>query len=253
MQWNASLYDQKHDFVSKYGTSLLELLHPAAGENILDVGCGTGDLAHEIFLSGATVTGIDASREMIDEARRKFPQITFECTDAALYKKESYFDAAFSNAVIHWVKDQDGLISRIYHNLKPGGRFVAEFGAKGNVYAIIDAVRKELKQRGYGDYPPSGVWFFPTLGEYTSRLEAHGFTVRFAEVFDRPTELKDANNGIMQWLEMFGAGLLKEVKAGEKEDILYRVQENLRDKLVSDGRWYADYKRLRFRAVKEIK
>jgi|GEM_PF-5692899 len=70
-KWNANLYDQKHDFVSKFGENLVDLLAPQKHEHILDVGCGTGDLANEIALAGAVVLGIDASNDMINSVLSK--------------------------------------------------------------------------------------------------------------------------------------------------------------------------------------
>ncbi|MGH2645333.1 MAG: class I SAM-dependent methyltransferase, partial [Chitinophagaceae bacterium] len=91
MEWNASLYDKEHDFVSRYGENLIEILNPVAGEHILDLGCGTGDLAHEIFLTGCTITGVDSSEQMIKEAKKKFPQMKFACGDACNFEmNESY-------------------------------------------------------------------------------------------------------------------------------------------------------------------
>lgn len=251
MQWNAQLYDQKHDFVSRYGSGVVELLHPVKHEMILDLGCGTGDLTNEIALSGASVLGLDASEDMIEKARKKFPGIAFQWGDACYFKKENAFDAVFSNAVIHWIADQDTLIQQVYNNLKTGGRFVAELGAKGNVAKIIHAARKVLEQHGYsGDSNAIG-WYFPSAGEYATLLEQHGFTVRLLEVYDRPTELKDKDNGIVNWLDMFGARLFEGVDMQEKESILFEIQHTLENDLLSDGRWYADYRRLRFVAVKE--
>ena len=160
------------------------------------------------------------------------------------------FDAVFSNAALHWIpdEDQDALIESVRDALRPGGRFVAECGGHGNVAAVVDATRAELEARGHDTEHP---WYFPTVGEYASRLEAHGFEVRYATLFDRPTELDDGEDGLAAWLSMFGDGLLAPLAPDEREDVVAAVEDRLRDDLFRDGSWYADYRRLRFVAVRE--
>lgn len=75
--WKAYDYDRQLSFVSAYGKGVVELLAPQPGERILDLGCGTGDLAYEISVSGAYVTGMDYSAEMIERAKSKYPGLSF--------------------------------------------------------------------------------------------------------------------------------------------------------------------------------
>src|SRR5215470_17327052 len=127
-QWNAVQYDAKHSFVYEKAKALVELLAPKAGERILDLGCGTGVLTAEIAGRGAETLGVDQSEEMISQARKKFPALQFEVLDARELRFEAEFDAAFSNAVLHWIPEAEQVISGVARALKPGGRFVAEFG-----------------------------------------------------------------------------------------------------------------------------
>ena len=106
-EWNPDLYDEKHAFVSKLGEDLIELLQPQSGELILDLGCGTGDLSHLIKQSGATVEGLDASKEMVARAREKYPDIQFRPGDACSLNIYERYDAVFSNAVLHWIKEPE--------------------------------------------------------------------------------------------------------------------------------------------------
>lgn len=257
MQWNVELYDQQHAFVSKYGASLIELLQPQRDEKILDLGCGTGDLANQLFLKGCDVTGIDASQEMIDEATEKYPGIRFLCTDARDFdlreetgSKTIRFDAVFSNAALHWIKDPDAVLSRVFIHLKPGGRFVAEFGAKGNVDKMIKAIRRVLSVHNFTKQAAIVNWYYPSVGEYANKLEQDGFRIRFIESYDRPTILKDTENGIVKWLEMFGDGFFKGIEDSEKSRLLHEIQDCLYDDLFQQDKWVADYRRLRFWAVK---
>ena len=251
MKWNAELYDQKHAFVYQFGEELLELLDVKPGERILDLGCGTGHLARRIQNLGAAVAGIDSSPEMVHQAHENFPDIKFHVANAANFYFDQPFDAIFSNAVLHWIKDQDGLIKSVYENLKPGGRFVAEMGGQGNVGKLISAIQQVLLKHGYVDQAANILWYFPSLGEYAMRLEDYGFRVTFAQHYDRKTELKDGAEGITKWIVMFGSQYLQGVAEEEKETIFKEVSELLEPHYNEDGQWFADYKRLRFIAVKE--
>jgi len=166
IKWNAHLYDQKYDFVSKFGGSLVDLLAPQKNERILDVGCGTGDLAHEIAASGANVHGIDASHDMIITAQQKYPDITFHTMDATALHMTNQFDAVFSNAALHWMKQPDAVINNIYSALKPGGRFVAEMGGHGNIASIVRALQKSMEDNKLPYIKEYFPWYFPTVEEY---------------------------------------------------------------------------------------
>ncbi|WP_220483146.1 trans-aconitate 2-methyltransferase [Paenibacillus thiaminolyticus] len=106
-EWRPELYDSKLGFVSAHGQNVIELLQPKAGESVLDVGCGTGDLTARIRESGAHVVGIDKSEAMIAQARRKYPNLRFIVADAECPLPEAMaeaFDAVFSNAALHWMR-----------------------------------------------------------------------------------------------------------------------------------------------------
>ncbi|WP_156289745.1 class I SAM-dependent methyltransferase [Oceanobacillus salinisoli] len=247
--WNAQLYDGKHGFVSKHGSRLIELLEPKKGEVILDLGCGTGDLANDLFNSGVNVVGVDKSENMIEQARMKYPEISFYAADATELTYDHEFDAVFSNAVLHWVKPPHKALACIYLSLKNGGRFVAEFGGKGNVQTIIDEIIDQIKQNGNPFKEENFPWFYPSIAEYTALMEEVGFRVTFAQHFDRPT-LLEGENGLRNWVEMFAGSLLKDMMESEKESILTNVENNLREKIYEDGQWVADYKRIRVIGIK---
>lgn len=243
--WDTNRYDDSHSFVYEYGQDLLEMLEPTENERILDLGCGTGHLTGEIRSSGATVIGLDQSIEMVAEARSTYPDCEFVCADARTFAVDEPFDAVFSNAALHWINDQDAVLKSVADALEPGGRFVVELGGAGNVERITDALRSELRERGYDvDHP----WYFPSIGEYAPRLEDHGFEVRYATLFDRPTTLEGAD-GLESWLGMFGDHFFEALSADERMAVIEAVENDLRDELFREGDWIADYRRLRFVAV----
>ena len=251
MKWNAELYDNKHAFVSQYGEGVLELLDVKPGERILDLGCGTGDLAKLIWEHGADVLGIDASPDMIAKAKAKYPELDFSVANGTDFHFDELFDAVFTNAVLHWIHDADGVIKSVYNVLKTGGRFVGEFGGKDNNKLMLAAASTVLNKYGYIKGDVIIPWYFPSTAEYASRLEAGGFRVTFTSHFDRPTLLQDGRDGMVRWFDMFGSSLFQKIPAAELTQILNEITDLLQPTNEVDGEWYADYKRLRFVAVKE--
>lgn len=245
MSWDSALYQDRHAFVWRYGASVLELLAALADERILDVGCGTGQLTAEIAKAGAQVVGLDSSAEMIAEARRNFPNITFVLGDAAGFGFPEPFDAVFSNAALHWVKDADGAVESIANALRPGGRFVAELGGKGNTASVQAALRAVLGAEADERSP----WYYPSIGEYAPILERHGFEVRSAILVDRPTPL-EGEAGMDNWLRMFMHTYLREIPPERHDETLRQLVEHLRPARYRDGVWTLDYRRLRLVATR---
>ena len=250
IKWDSNLYDSKHDFVFKYGEDLINLLQPVKGEQILDLGCGTGHLANVIADSGAVVTGIDSSEEMIAKAKASFPGIDFSVQSAAEFVSQNKFDAIFSNAVLHWIKEKEQVIDCMFRNLKDNGRLVIEMGGKRNVETIIEALKSSLLKHGFNKQAAVEQWYFPSLSEYTGLLEKRGFRVTFAAHFNRETELKNTEHGIKDWIKMFGTSYLQDIDATSLDNILTGVEDKLRVTHFRDGKWFADYKRLRVLAIK---
>jgi trans-aconitate methyltransferase len=245
--WNANLYDDKYGFVSKYGEDLIGLLAPQKGECILDLGCGTGQLASEIAASGARVTGMDNSETMIEKARATHAGLQFEVKDARDFHYDEPFDAVFSNAALHWIDDQRSVIACIKSSLKPGGRLILEMGGKGNVQDILQALDEAMWEAGCRERLTGEGWYFPSIGEYAAILESGGFEVKTALHFERETALA---SDMQQWIRMFGAFFFRNMEPAETDRILARTEELLRPSHFRGGTWYADYKRLRMKAVK---
>lgn len=248
--WNANLYDGKHSFVSKYGDDLVGLLNPKKEEHILDLGCGTGDLTRILNDFGANVVGVDKSDTMINKAKTKFPSITFMVGDATTLEYRDEFDAVFSNAALHWIKSPKKVLNCIYNSLKENGRFVAEFGGKGNVTQITTEIKYQLNVLGLPFNEEQFPWFFPSVGEYTTLMEEAGFRVIFAHHFDRPTPL-DGVDGLRHWMEMFGKTMFEEFDKKTIHHINTNVENKLKESLFKENKWIADYKRIRVIGIKE--
>jgi trans-aconitate 2-methyltransferase len=248
--WDPALYDDRHSFVWKLAEDLIELLAPAPGERILDLGCGTGALTARLAERGAVVVGLDNSPAMLEKARAAHSHLRFELGDATTFSFPEPFDAVFSNAALHWVRDARAAVRRIAAALKPGGRFVAEFGGAGNCAGIMAALADAL--RAEGREPPAewSPWYFPTVEEYTALLARHGLRVEFAELFDRPTELDGGDAGLRGWIDMFGRALLAPAAVERREPVIAEAERRLRPSLFRGGKWLADYRRIRVKAVK---
>lgn len=255
-EWDAADYDDQCAFVYEYGERVTELLDVDAGTTVLDVGCGTGQLSRRLVDRGASVVGVDSSREMVTRARARHGNVDglrFVHGDARrlvdAVGADTAFDAVFSNAALHWVPgpDHDAVLDGVARLLRPGGAFVAELGGRGNVGNVVEAVRCELTERGYEAGDP---WYFPSVGAYAPRLESHGLEVRDAHLFARPTTLDRGEAGLREWLSMFGDGLFPALSDDEYAAVVSAVESRLEDEYFREGSWVVDYRRLRFRAVR---
>ncbi|HEX7668740.1 MAG TPA: methyltransferase domain-containing protein [Polyangiaceae bacterium] len=245
--WDPDQYAHHARFVSDLGAPVVALLAPVPGEYVLDLGCGDGVIARELLHRGCHVVAVDASPAQIEAARRL--GLDARIMDGEALDFDGAFDAVFSNAAIHWMKrDPDAVISGAFRALVPGGRFVAEFGGKGCVETIRRALIEALGRRGV-DGAALDPWYFPDVEEYGARLTAAGFRVELIETFPRPTPLP---TNVAGWLETFAqtflAGLPLEARTGFVEEICTVLKPSL---CSADGRWTADYVRLRFVARKD--
>jgi trans-aconitate methyltransferase len=245
--WDSALYEDRHSFVWKQSKDLIDILAPRPGERILDLGCGTGHLTAEIAARGAEVVGIDSSLSMIAQARQNFPKVKFQLADARDFRFEVPFDALFSNAALHWVKESERVVESMARALQRGGRLVLEMGAWGNIARVLEGVEGVLKEKGHTARNP---WYFPSLGEYARLLEHYGFEILQAQTFPRWNKLEHPERGMREWLEMFGGAYLEPVPPAQREGIVTAIEERLRPTLFRDGAWWADYRRLRVSAVK---
>lgn len=241
MDWNASFYADKHRFVAACGMRLLEFVDRSRGRSILDLGCGTGELTAELAVNGADVLGIDASADMIRLARETYPTLHFKILDALRLNFDAEFDTVFSNAVFHWIPDQDRLLGCIRQALKPDGRLVCEFGAADNARQVLATLFIVFAQHGrrfeHG-------FFYPTPDAYSQRLELNGFKPERVIAYDRPTPLRDGEAGLRNWIMQFLHPAFTSFSSAEQKAILSETETRLRPHLWDGIQWTVDYRRL---------
>ncbi|MDB4912350.1 MAG: Methyltransferase type 11 [Gemmatimonadetes bacterium] len=244
--WSAEGYARNARFVAELGEPVVDWLAPKPGERVLDVGCGDGALTASIVARGADVVGVDSSLSLVEAARARGIDARVMDVYALPFRQE--FDAGFSNAALHWMREPDLALANIARALKPRGRFVGEMGAQGNVAAISTAILAVLRAHGI-DGEARWPWYFPTPAEYAERLETHGFVVLRMELIPRPTPLP---TGMRGWLDTFANPFLAGVNDDERGAILEEVTSLLAPSLRGRaGAWTADYVRLRFAAQLE--
>ncbi len=234
-KWDAGDYARVGAFVALLGGAAVDLLDPQRGERILDVGCGDGTLTKQLIERGATVVGIDNSPQMIAAARAKgLDAIQLGVVDMPF---NAEFDAAFSNATLHWVREKEQAARAIFRALKPGSRFAGEMGGEANLKKLRDALDEELIIRGYVPPVEAGNWY-PSPEEFSAVYEAAGFEQIDARLIERPTPIE---HGVSQWVTTFRRGWLD--RAGVPEDERSEIGAAVADRVGSN---VADYVRLRF-------
>ncbi|MBZ5594321.1 MAG: methyltransferase domain-containing protein [Acidobacteriia bacterium] len=243
--WDPANYARHARFVSDLGSPVVELLAPQPAERILDLGCGDGALTKKLVDLGCEVVAVDSSAPQIEAARKLGLDARVMSAEALPFREE--FDAVFSNAVLHWITRADPMIAAVYRSLKPGGRFVAECGGYGCVHKIRMALVQALDRRGM-DGEARVPWYFPTPGDYATRLERVGFRVDSIALIPRLTPLP---GDIIGWLETFAQNFLDGLHGLARQEYLEEVRAALEPQLrESTGTWVADYVRLRFAATK---
>ena len=224
-----------HLLVDVESGAALDLLDPRPGERILDIGCGEGTLTRKIAERGATLLGIDNSPEMIAAARAKGVDALLLAAEDMQFFAE--FDAAFSNATLHWVLHKEQAARAIFRALRGGGRFAGEMGGEGNLKRLREALDDELIIRGYVPPIEASNWY-ASPDEFAAVYEVAGFREIDARLIERPTPIE---HGVAEWVTTFRRGWLDRAQVPESERA--EIGAAVADRVGSN---VADYVRLRF-------
>ena len=248
MDWNAENYQAVCGRVTEHGAQLADILQGLRPRRVLDVGCGTGVLTNHIAGFAAEVIGIDASAAMIEKAKNLYPGLDFRQMDACALPWTGSFDAVFSNAVFHFIPNQADLLQRIHQALADDGFLLAEFGAKGNIARLLDAVARVCAARGKLYVLR---FYYPAQEEYQALLEAQGFAVESIETFDRDTTLAGGASGLRDWVKQVFSVEMAWFSAPEREAVLDELESTLRAAQWDGESWHLPNKRLRALARKK--
>lgn len=180
--WDAARYHQVSDPQQVWGRRVLDRLAPAAGEHILDIGCGTGRLTadlHARVRGGACITAADRSWTMVAEARGYLPPAlaVVQADAAALPFRCDSFDAVFSTATFHWVPDHERLFAEIHRVLRPRGRLVSQAGGGPNLETLYTRTATLSRDAEFAGYFSRWIdpWTFAGVNDTRGRLEQAGF------------------------------------------------------------------------------
>ena len=180
--WDASTYDRVSTPQVVFAGEVLDRLALRGDEAVLDAGCGSGRVTELLLdrVPQGRVVAVDADADMVRAARERLGDrahvLHQDLTELTL---DAPVDAAFSNAVFHWVLDHDRLFARLAAALRPGARLSAQCGGAGNIGRV-----KAVADRLAGDTPR--IWNYAGPEETTERLERVGFTDVRAWLEPRP-------------------------------------------------------------------
>jgi trans-aconitate 2-methyltransferase len=177
--WDGARYDRLADPQARWGMAVVERLHLAGAETVLDAGCGSGRVTEQLLdrLPRGRVVAVDASDSMLDQARMRLAprhgQVRFLRSDLlelgpATLGADAPVDAVFSTATFHWITDHDRLFGNLASVLRPGGQLVAQCGAKGNIDRLLSVARSLGVER-------AGTWLYASAEETSARLRQAGF------------------------------------------------------------------------------
>ncbi len=207
-RWNAADYAANSAVQQSWARELIGKLSLRGGEHILDVGCGDGKVSAELAraVPRGSVTGVDASPQMITFAMKAFPatknsNLKFQITDARKLKFEQTFDLIFSNAALHWVDDHPAFLRGAAACLRSGGRLVVSCGGKGNAQDVFIAVRGVMRLKRWREFfrKLEAAYFFHSPEEYEKWLLRFGFRTECVRLVPKAAAYP-GRDGLAAWL-----------------------------------------------------
>ncbi|NTW70078.1 MAG: methyltransferase domain-containing protein [Chlorobiaceae bacterium] len=186
---NTRLHVAPSILTHRAGAQLIELLGIGGNADILDVGCGTGNLTMELSKrTTGSVSGIDPSEGMIREASKMYsdPRITFMVMDNREMTFHEEFDNIFCNSAFQWFRTPEHFLEKAYAALRPNGRIGIQAPAKKNYCPLFlkaigeSCTNPEIAQIFSGFRPP---WCLLESGEeYSALFCKAGFRITYCSL-----------------------------------------------------------------------
>ena len=259
-QWDAAEYAQHSSEQFKWAGELAEKLHLRGNETVLDIGCGDGKVTAAIAarLPNGRMIGIDSSPDMIELAVRHqteagWSHLMFELLDVRDMEYVEQFDVAFSNAVLHWIKDHLQMLQRVRKALKKGGRLLFQMGGRGNAREIVRVLEELMKKTKWSPFFSDFAFPYGFYGveEYERWMAAAGLKFRRGELIPKDMKHK-GKDGFAGWIRTTWLPYLSRVPEQMKEDFIEAVLGAylLRHPADEEGLVHVDMVRLEVEAVK---
>jgi len=206
--WNSDDYLKHSSAQYEWAQELIKKLLLKGTESILDIGCGDGKITALInsYVKNGYVAGVDSSEDMIALAQKNFPlskytNLKFFIMDATKLNFTDNFDIAFSNAALHWVKDQLSVLKGVKKILKKSGKILFQMGGKGNARDILNTFEEILKEKKWCVYFDnfSFSYCFCSTEEYEQLLNEAGLIPKRLELISKDMTQK-GKEGLAGWI-----------------------------------------------------
>lgn len=258
--WNPAAYAASSSSQQAWAREMIAKLDLRGNEHILDVGCGDGKVSAELagVVSSGSVTGIDASADMIHFARKTFPRrivrnLEFHVMDARRISLDRAFDLIFSNAALHWVDDHPAFLRGAGRCLRPGGRLVVSCGGKGNAQDVFVALRAEIRLKRWVRFfrKLEKPYFFYSREDYEKWLPRSGFQSHGVRLADKDMA-SEGSEKFAGWLRTTWLPYTQRVPEPLREEFIAAITERYVAKYPPDaqGRIHVRMVRLEIDGVK---
>jgi trans-aconitate 2-methyltransferase len=258
--WDAEAYARSSQAQLGWARELIAKLPLQGHEAVLDIGCGDGKVTAEIArrVPRGEVVGIDSSEDMVRKARSAFasegsPRISFQLMDARALAFDARFDVAFSNAVLHWLKEHRPMLKGVARSLKPGGRVLFQMGGAGNGEEIFAVAAEMIGAADWREYFADFQfpWGFHEPREYRAWCEEAGLLPRRIELLPREM-VQQGVDGLADWIKTTWMPYTERLPADRREDFVREAVDRYSSAHPADsqGRILVKMVRLEVEAVK---
>lgn len=203
--WNAEVYDRIGTPMRRWAQAVIDDLHLTGDETVLDAGCGSGSVTFDLLdrLPRGRICAVDSSPDMISKITQAIEErgisnvipIHASLTD---FKLPEPVDVVFSNAVLHWIPDDDALFGCLLRAAKPGGRFRAQCGGAGNIERLMEATEAVEQHEPYTPYL-AVVEFrkYRSAEDAKTAMKRAGWTDVRASLFDSPVRFDNHDDAAL--------------------------------------------------------